>query len=1141
MSTDGSIRICLFGKPALFVDGELRVFGGPRRAIALLAYLLLHRDRTVSRAALAEQFWPDESDEDARAALRRHLHRALAALPEAAGDTPWVLADKTTLRWNPAAPLELDTARYEALSADGRRAGAIELYRGDYVDDFYEDWIVVERERLRSLHASNLIALIDERRAALDYAGAIAFAQTLLRMDNLREDAVRRLMSLRYASGDRSGALADFETFSRRVREELDAEPMPETVALREAIRKDDLAVDHVAGPSLAPAATGFPFVGRADTLRTLKRAWENAARGHGATVLVSGEAGIGKTRLIGEVAASVESQGGRVVLGTTSVVEAEPYQPVVEALRGALPLLRFELLHPVKVAALSTLLPEVNAYTADAAPAPALDSERERYRLFDALGSAFEDIAAKRPLLAIFEDVHWASAATIELLDVLMRRLRTAPVLILLSAREDTDDENPAVRALFGRLDRRHSQHVALGPLDDDDVRRLSEAAGDASQDVARMLDVRGGGNPLFLTEILREHMRGDAAGGVPRTIGEMVSGRVARLSEAARTLLETAAVAGAGFDANVVRNVLGWTFSEAFDALDELLDCALVRESAQRRGDFLFSHQLVHAAVYDALAADAKVRLHRRTARTIERLFPDRPTLFAMLARHFATAGANVESLRYVLPAVQHALAVFSHDEAIALATLGLDLAEEKRMRFDLHRAREEAASRVGDATLQKADETAMRALATQLDDDVLLGVALRRSIARAMGHAEREDERAWIDELRSLAERTGAEEWRLEAALAEARCLYNLGDILGAEALLGATESLVGASGDDEIAFEYWSLRSFIVASVSLESAGVFLQKARARAGNSTALYVRYLRSACNLADRAGDIASLAQLAAELLERYTEIGDIEGQGLALHNLAISSWYTLDLAAQREHLRGALDAFRRSGRRSGMAAVLINRGVCAQHVGAFDAAERDYREARAIADGAARPALVGLCDADLASLATFRGDFPLARTLALAALPESSGQENRDVAVTALLALGVAERELGRPEQARAHLEAAQEMSRERDPRTVLEIAIDLIPTYLALSDTARALECAEELQRGLTPDRGIMQFPAHAMHAIASAFLAAGLPERAAAAQREAAALLEARVAAMPDEESRRGYAALPIHRGIGAPTL
>jgi hypothetical protein len=563
-----------------------------------------------------------------------------------------------------------------------------------------------------------------------------------------------------------------------------------------------------------------------------------------------------------------------------------------------------------------------VRQAAASAAPEPLIDSERERYRLFDAIASAFEEVAAKRPLLAVFEDVHWASAATIELLDFLVRRLRTAPVLVVLSVREDGIDANPAAGAFIGRLDPRHAEQVALGPLELADVRRLAEAAAPgrgATESLVHDLNARAGGNPLFLTELLREHASGAVDSIVPGSIGEMVAGRVERLSERARTVLETAAVAGAGFDADVVRAVLGWTFAETFDALDELLDRALVRESPQRRGDFLFSHQLVHAAVYEALPLATRGRLHRRMGRTLERLFPHRPALLAVLVRHFDAAGAAEDALRFVQPAVDHALSVFSYGEAIALATVGLGLTADPRVRFALHRAREEAATRTGALAQQEAEQRVMRALAAELDDPDLIGLALCRSIGRALGLGETGDERTWIGELRALASRTAADRWSLEATLAEARLLTGLGDVAGAATLLAEAEPAFRSVGESELAFEYWTLRSFSASSDSLEAAGGFLDEARRRIAGRRMLHVRYLRSACNLADRSGDVAALRGLANELLQHYVEIGDVEGQGLAHQNLAITGWYDLDVASQRDHFRRALDAFERSQKRPG------------------------------------------------------------------------------------------------------------------------------------------------------------------------------------------------------------------------------
>src|SRR5947209_2553821 len=112
-------RVCFLGKPTLYKAGASRSFGGPRRAIALLAYLVQHRDETLSREALADQFWPDDDPETAGRALRRHLHRALSALPGGHAAIPWVLGDKRMVRWNPDAPIDVDVVRYEALVAAG--------------------------------------------------------------------------------------------------------------------------------------------------------------------------------------------------------------------------------------------------------------------------------------------------------------------------------------------------------------------------------------------------------------------------------------------------------------------------------------------------------------------------------------------------------------------------------------------------------------------------------------------------------------------------------------------------------------------------------------------------------------------------------------------------------------------------------------------------------------------------------------------------------------------------------------------------------------------------------------------------------------------------------------------------------------
>ena len=1140
--------ISLFGKPALFIEGQLQPFRGPRKAIALLAYILLHRDRSLSRAAVAEQFWPDEDDTSARASLRRHLHRALSALPEAPPGRPWIVGDKVTLRWNPDAVLEVDTRAYEELCAAGLREAAVGVYRGDYLEDFYDHWVLAERERLRELHAANLIALADERRRALDYPGAIAFAQSLLRLDPLREDALRRLMSLRFAAGDRSGALANFETFSRQLRDELMTDPMAETMALREAIRSNDLSTlegGETAAPRTTPPA--FPFTGREGALRTLAHAWKTAARGSATTAIVSGEAGIGKSRLIGELATLAETQGGRVMAGTTAAIETEPYQAVAEALRGALPLLRFDRIEPGALAALSALVPSVRDLAPNLPRLPELAPDRDRRRFFDAVDAAFAHLAEKRPLLVVLEDLHWAGAATIELLDSIVRRLRGKSILVVVSFREEEVRANHPLRDFVRRLDPQHSSHVTLGPLDAADIRVLAEKLlrdTDGGEQLARDLFAASGGNALFVTELLRERLSGASAGqssaAVPAGIAGTVSARVDRLAPPARSLVETAAVTGVGFDAEVVREVCGWSFAEVFEALDELLDRALVRMSPLRRGDYAFSHQLVHAAVYESIDERTRCALHRRVAKTLERLFPGRPSLCASVARHFDAAGSAEDAVARYLPAVRYALSVFAQTEASELATRGLALCTTPGDRFELHRLREEASTRVGDDTGRRTDCEAMLELADRLDDDDLLGTALLRTVARLRQRGERAAEDAAIIRLRALGERTGTTRWALEAALAQARFEINHADDAAAEAIFAAAEPRALAVDDAALALEFWVVRANT--ALGTPRAREFLERARPYIGDDALLRIRWLRGEANVADHEGDAHALYAIASELLERYREMGDLDGQASANLQLALCAWYRLDFAAAREHNRLALEFFERVQKPHSIAAVLINRGVFAQRLGEFAAAEADYRRARSISESVDGRAMASLAMVNLASLASMCGQPERAHGLALEAVAYAREHGLAEREPLALQYLGIAELELGAFDAASEHLEDALRYSRTRDFKSVLETLIEVIPARLGVGATAAALDAAVELLAGLEGDRLRVKFPAKALAVAAAAYEAAGHTERAGALRAEARNLLREIGKHLPDAAGRSGYLSLPFHRSIaGAVTV
>ena len=251
------LEVRLFGQVSLRLEDEPLPVRVPARALALLAYLLLHRDRPLARDAVAFAFWPDSPEDEARAKLRTHLHYLTRGLLPPEGGDPWILSDVRSIRWNPAMPVWVDVAEFEERSRDrSQAAGAVALYAGDLLAGFDDEWIEVPRARLRDTAVSALNTLAQEARAEGDRYGAIAAMQRLLAVDPYREDAVRMLIALRQELGDRAGAVKAYRDFAQRLKADLGVDPMPETVAAGEGLMANDVPAAPRA-PARAKLPTG--------------------------------------------------------------------------------------------------------------------------------------------------------------------------------------------------------------------------------------------------------------------------------------------------------------------------------------------------------------------------------------------------------------------------------------------------------------------------------------------------------------------------------------------------------------------------------------------------------------------------------------------------------------------------------------------------------------------------------------------------------------------------------------------------------------------------------------------------------------------------------------------------------------------
>ena len=301
MPTD-SLHISLFGDLQLTYGSEacatvLHTVNSARLQ-ALLSYLLLHRAAPQVREHLAFLFWPDTSEAQALTNLRNLLHKLRQALP-----TPerFLLIDARSVQWRPDAPYTLDVATFEQAVAQATTstdlAGAIELYHGELLSSCYADWILPERERLRQLALDVLERLITLLEAQRDYGAAISYSQRLLQLEPFNEALYRRLMSLYAATDDRAGALHVYQRCVAMLQEEFAVEPAALTQELYQRLQSP--AVPPT--PSTAHAPEQPPLIGRTAEWQALVQAWAGVSYGQAHCLLITGEAGIGKTRLAQE------------------------------------------------------------------------------------------------------------------------------------------------------------------------------------------------------------------------------------------------------------------------------------------------------------------------------------------------------------------------------------------------------------------------------------------------------------------------------------------------------------------------------------------------------------------------------------------------------------------------------------------------------------------------------------------------------------------------------------------------------------------------------------------------------------------------------------------------------------------------
>ncbi len=1165
-SSHAHLAIYLLGRPEFRQDDALLPPLATQKTQSLLAYLILHRERPHTRDELATLFWGDRDDVHARHSLATALWRIRRLLGE-----DYLLADAVSVQFNPASSFWLDVAAFEAHLDSSRNAPdeqhaadalrqAVALYRGDLLEGCYEDWCIAERYHLEGLYLDALSRLVVWHTARGNAREVLTYARKYLAHDPLAENIHLALMRALVALGDLIGARRQWQDCCETRQQELHLAPSPEMLAQAQDILGAQFMIPLSAEPRRAgtPPRRGSlerpPFVGRAREMDALHARWEQATQGHGSVVLIGGVAGVGKSRLVEEFAATVRWHGGIVTHAHCYEPERMlPYQPLADLLRG-LTIQEERVTRTLPAWArreLARLAPELGGPAAQSIFArDALQPERQDI-LFHAIAAFICDFALRTPLLIVFEDLHWATDSMLAALHYLVRQTAAQRVLILGTFRTEEIGETHTLVTMATQLARDGlAQQITLEPLPVEAlaelVRRIFKADADA-EFVARLY-AHTEGNVFFIIETLRsltEMSLPEGALPVPGNVRALIASRLGHLSPPAREWIAGAAVAGRAFDFDLVCRAIGMDEDTALQAVDELLERGFLREGHGRiERDYEFVHYLGQAVTYTTIHHRRRQRLHRLIGEAMENLYADPVPLAGALAHHFDVGGATEKALHYHGLAAQQAAMVFAWQEA------------ERHQGRMLH-------------LLDQLDPGCTRADCRRRRQQVLTDRATARFLQARL--AERDADLAALD---ALAEASGDAHVRLQALSQRARYL-NL-DAQYEKAIAVAEEGL--SLADDahdtagrcylltQIGFAHYFLGQPQPALAALESALAITPEADRETrrhithtlgyvhfhlGNY-ARSVAYLQASYAEHQASGDYNGLAWAGLDIGAAYREMGQLmEAERYLTEHLQLAQRigarsaeaYGLIQLGSWELCRGryatavdlyqqALSAQQALRTEHGRVAAELGTGLAFYHLGDMANArhwlERAVERARRIRHRRRlMEALIGLGLVKIAA-----GQPGAARDDLTEAVALARDGESRANLAAGLAALARAERRLGNLAAACTHAVEAVHIAREMAvPAYALWGELELGLARLAQDDVAAALAHSERAVDLLSQNDESWITTEQVHYARARILRAAGRVQEAEEQEHLGAALVATRADCITNPEQRRRYLESP----------
>jgi DNA-binding SARP family transcriptional activator len=736
------IRVRVLGPLEVTVDGVLASVGGPRQR-CVLARLIAGHGQVVSADRLIEDLYADEAPARALAAVQSyvsHLRRTLEP-GRAAWDRAGVLAASPpgyALRlghdmvdaWSFENEVHQAAGQDDPAAVHSRLSPALESWRGPAFQEFGGlPWADLEASRLDELRLAAIEMRADAALRLGRAAQMVADLDQLTAEHPLREEAWRLLALALYQSGRQGDALAALRRARARLAEELGVDPGPALRELESGIlaqaahlsapapsppRAHAVAISAQPGSARRPAAAA-PFVGRDAELAKALDAAADAAAGRLRVVLVTGDAGAGKTALADRVSQHLAVEGWTVTAGRCPEHEGTPAGWAwAQALRQLA-----ATAVPTEPQQLAALLTDTLEQDGDAAAA--------RFRLHRAVAGYLEEVSRTAPLLVMLDDLHRADGETLAILADITADPAVRSILVLATYRPAEASEQ--LVGCLAELAAREPARVTLGGLDAATAGELIQATctRPVDEQTARVIAERTGGNPFFIRETARLL---DSEGPLAATtevaagVREVLQRRIARLPATAQTILRQASVLGTETNADVLGDVAGVEEPVLLDAIEAGLLTGLVTEPGP--GRIRFAHALVRDTLYHGLSRLRRSRLHARAAEAIERHGPGE---VAALAYHFAEAGTEpIKAARYCNLAAVQAEQRFAYHEAArlyeqAITCLDQASAAATRDRLELVLGVVRALASTGQLARARSHRGDAIRAALPLDDPVLL----------------------------------------------------------------------------------------------------------------------------------------------------------------------------------------------------------------------------------------------------------------------------------------------------------------------------------------------------------------------------------------------------------------------------------